>query len=62
MLKNLTVPDCTNLKCTDELPLLDEHRLGACKIEKFVIRGIAEGAKLYCMYYLELVKGVFYFR
>jgi hypothetical protein len=45
MLHEIKTIDVTRLHENIEVPLLDEIRLGACKIEKYVIRGIALGAK-----------------
>lgn len=52
-LHELKVKDVTRIHESVEEPLLHETKLGACKIEKYVIRGIALGAKQYGVYYLE---------
>jgi hypothetical protein len=53
-LYEMKVQDVTKLHDPAAIePLLDENRLGACKVEKLVIRGVALGAKQYGAYYLE---------
>lgn len=56
ILKALKLQDVTCLHEKKEIELLDELRLGACKIEKYVIRSLLLGAKQYGVYYLEKVK------
>lgn len=53
ILKEISIQDVTMLHEDKKDLLLDELRLGACKIEKYVIRGIALGAKQYGVYFLE---------
>ena len=53
ILKEIKTQDVTMIHTGEQALLLDETRLGACKIEKYVIRGIALGAKQYGVYYLE---------
>lgn len=61
ILEELEIQDVTCIDQDVKTKLLDEDRLGACKIEKYVIRGIALGAKQYAVYYLEknLKNGIF---
>lgn len=44
-MNEITIPDLTRVDENVEVPLLHETRLGGCKIEKYVIRGVALGAK-----------------
>lgn len=41
----IRIQDCTRIHERVEVNLIDENLLGACKIEKFVLRGVAIGAK-----------------
>lgn len=52
-LHEVKIRDVTRLHEKVEEPLLHETKLGACKIEKYVIRGVALGAKQYGVYYME---------
>lgn len=49
----LKVKDVTNLASEEELPLIDDNRLGACKIEKLMINGLFMGQKQYGIRYIE---------
>jgi hypothetical protein len=47
------VQDVTRLHEDVKLPLLDENRLGACKVEKFLLAGMFTGQKQYAMIYTD---------
>lgn len=49
----LRIKDVTTIHLEDKLPLLDDLRLGACKVEKFLLNGLFTGQKQYAMVYTD---------
>lgn len=49
--QELKILDLCNLESGNEVLLIDENRLGAAKIEKFIIRGFFAAPKSYMLDY-----------